>query len=181
MTGNDLFESVYRQHYRRMLRYFHQVFRVPTADAEDLIQDSFIRLFKAMGEYEDPAQWPLLETIARHVGYNYVRSMKTIKRGGGVRPESLDDSERAEDPADTRQRHPVDTMIETERLRQMEAAIGDLSNGQRQCLQAWLDDQSSEQIAQSLRLSVLAVKSRIRDAKRALRERLGEELALPED
>jgi RNA polymerase sigma factor (sigma-70 family) len=179
-NGNDRFESLYTRYYARMLRFFRQVFRVSEADAQDLTQDSFVRFYRAMDEYRGQAEWALLETIARNVGYNKVRAVNTIKRGS-VRPESLDDGESVHDAIDKTQRHPIDTMIETERLRRLREAMTELPSGQRQCLQLWLEDFSSEEISRTLRISIVAVKSRIRDAKRTLRERLGEEGALPED
>jgi RNA polymerase sigma-70 factor (ECF subfamily) len=178
--GNALFESLYGRYYTRMLRYFRQVFRVSDADAQELTQDSFVRFFRAMDEYRGQAEWALLETIARNVGYNRIRSVSTIKRGS-VRPESLDDRESPKDAPDPTQVHPMDRMIETERLRRLRQAITELPGGQRQCLQLWLEDLSSEEISRALRISVVAVKSRIRDAKRTLRERLGDEGALPEE
>ena len=178
--GNDRFESLYTRYYARMLRFFRQVFRVSDADAQELTQDSFVRFYKAMDEYRGQAEWALLETIARNVGYNKVRSVNTIKRGS-VRPESLDDAESGNDAIDKTTRHPIETMIETERLQRLRKAMTELPSGQRQCLQLWLEDFSSEEISRALRISIVAVKSRIRDAKRTLRERLGDEGALPED
>ena len=178
--GNDRFESVYKRHYARMLRFFRQVFRLSEADAKELTQDSFIRFYKRMDEYDGQAEWALLEEIARNVGLNRIRSVSTIKRGR-IHPESLDDGESPKDAVDDKQRHPIDTMIETEQLRQLREAIKELPDGQRQCIQLWLEDLSGEEIARVLRISVVAVKSRIRDAKRALREQLGDESALPED
>jgi RNA polymerase sigma factor (sigma-70 family) len=178
--GNELFESLYRRYFENLRRYFQRMFRVSDADAQDLTQDSFIRFFKSMSRYRAVAEWALLEEIARNVAYNHIRSVNTIKRGR-VRPESLDDGESVKDAADPRQVHPIDTMIETEQLQRVQEAIAQLPNGQRQCLQLWLDDRGSDEIARILRLSVVAVKSRIRDAKRALRERLGDEAPLPED
>jgi RNA polymerase sigma-70 factor (ECF subfamily) len=177
---NVLFESLYKKYYARMLRYFRQVFRLSEADAQELTQDSFVRFFRAMDEYRGQAEWALLETIARNVGYNRVRSVSTLKRGS-VRPESLDDGESRNDAADAAQVHPMDKMIENERLRRLRQAITGLPDGQRQCLQLWLEDLSSEEISRALRISVVAVKSRVRDAKRTLRERLGDENALPEE
>jgi RNA polymerase sigma factor (sigma-70 family) len=177
---DDLFRVLYKRYYARMLRYFHRVFRLSEADAQELTQDSFLRFYRAMDEYRGEAEWALLETIARNVGYNRVRSVTTVKRGS-IQLESLDDPEERHDPADVEQRHPVDTMIETERLKRMREAIAELPNGQRQCLQLSLEDLSQEEISRVLRISIMAVKSRIRDAKRTLRERLGDEGALPEE
>jgi RNA polymerase sigma factor, sigma-70 family len=177
---DELFESLYKRYYKRMLRFFWRAFHIPEADAQELTQESFIRFYRAMGEYRADAEWALLETIARNVGYNQVRSVSTIKRGS-VRPESLDDGQSVNDAIDRTQRHPIDTMIETERLRRVRRAISELPRGQRQCMQLSLEDFSQEEISRALRISVMAVKSRIRDAKKALRERLGDEGALPED
>lgn len=178
--GTDWFDSVYKRYYARMRRYFRQVFRVSEADAKELTQDTFVRFYKRMDEYDDQAEWALLEEIARNVGINRVRSLTTIKRGS-IQPESLEGGEFPKDVIDHKQKHPIDTMIETEQQRQLHEAIEELPDGQRQCIQLWLEDSSGEEIARVLRISVVAVKSRIRDAKRALRERLGEEHGLPED
>ncbi|HJQ36681.1 MAG TPA: RNA polymerase sigma factor [Thermoanaerobaculia bacterium] len=180
MTRDDLFRLLYGRYYGRMLRFFRQVFRLSEEDAQELTQDSFVRFYRAMDEYRGEAQWALLETIARNVGYNRVRSLTTVKRGG-VRTEALEDGEQRHDPPDVKQRHPVEKMIEAEQLQRMQQAIDELPKGQRLCVQLSLADRSQEEIAQELRISVVAVKSRIRDAKRTLRERLGEESPLPEE
>ena len=180
MTRDDLFRLLYGRFFRRMVSYFRQVFHVSEEDARDLTQDSFLRFYRAMDEYRGDSEWALLETIARNVGYNRVRSLTTVKRGG-VRTEPLDDGEQRHDPPDIKQRHPIDTMIEAEQLQRIQQAIAELPKGQRQCVQLALEDRSQEEIARELRISVVAVKSRIRDAKRALRERLGEEAPLPEE
>ena len=178
-AGDDLFRALYSRYYARMLRYFRRVFRLSDEDAQELTQEAFLRFYRTMGEYRGEAEWALLETIARNVGYNRVRSLTTIKRGA-VRPESLNDPEARNDPP-AAQTHPVDRMIDAERKTRLRQAIAGLPNGQRQCLQLWLDDWSYEEIARTLRISLDAVKSRIRDAKRLLRERLGDDDALPED
>jgi RNA polymerase sigma-70 factor (ECF subfamily) len=178
--GDDLFESLYRRYYPRMLRYFRRVFRVSDQDAQELTQDSFIRFFRTIGEYRGEAEWALLETIARNVGFNRVRSLNTIKRGA-VQPESLDDGESSRNDPAAAQTHPVDRMITAERATRLRQAIAALPPGQKRCLQFWLNDLSYEEIASVLRISLVAVKSRIRDAKRLLRERLGDEGVLPEE
>jgi len=176
---DELFRSMYNRYYARMLRFFRRVFRVSEEDAEELTQESFVRFYRAMDEYRGEAEWALLETIARNAGYNRVRSLKTIKRGA-VQAESLDEWDRAEDP-ETGQPHPLDRMIDAELRTRLRRAIAELPKGQRQCLQLRLDDLSYEEISSALRISMDAVRSRIRDAKRSLRDRLGDEGVLPED
>ena len=179
--GEELFRSLYNRYYARMLRFFRQVFRVTEADAQELTQDSFLRFYRAMDEYRGEAEWALLETIARNVGYNRVRSLTTIKRGA-VRPESLDDADGArQEAAVAAPPDPVERLIDAERVARLRLAITQLPKGQRHCLQLWLDDFSYDEISRALRISLDAVRSRIRDAKRQLRERLGDEGVLPEE
>lgn len=177
---DELFRTLYARYYGRMRRFFRRVFRVSDAEAQELTQDAFVRFYKAMDEYRGDAEWALLETIARNVGYNRVRSLTTIKRGA-VRTESLDHPDLPHGELEVAQTHPVDRLIDEERVARLRQAIAALPKGQRHCLQLWLDDVSYEEIARSLRISLEAVRSRIRDAKRSLRARLGDEGALPED
>lgn len=179
-SDDELFQSLYKRYYGRMLRFFRNVFRVSEADAQELTQDSFLRFYRAMDEYRGEAEWALLETIARNVGYNRVRSLTTIKRGS-VQPTSLGDLDPSRNDPPAEQPHAVERLIEQERLTRLRQAISQLPNGQRQCLQLWLDDFSYEEISRALRISVDAVKSRLRDAKRLLREKLGDEAELPEE
>lgn len=178
--GDELFRSLYGRYYARMLRYFRRVFRLSEEDAQELTQDSFLRFYRTMGEYRGEAEWALLETIARNVGYNRVRSLTTIKRGA-IRPESLDDVESSRRDAIAPKTDPVDRLIDQERKDRLRQAMGDLSNAQRRCLQLRLQGYSYEEIAAILRTSTDGVKSRIRDAKKLLRERLGGEGPLPEE
>jgi RNA polymerase sigma factor (sigma-70 family) len=163
-----------------MRRYFRQVFRVSEADAQELTHDSFLRFYRAMDEYRGEAEWALLETIARNVGFNRVRSLTTFKRGA-LQPESLDDLDPSHNEPAAMQKDPVERLIDAERVTRLRQAIAALPKGQRQCLQLWLEDLSYDEISKALRISLDAVRSRIRDAKRLLRERLGAEGVLPED
>jgi RNA polymerase sigma-70 factor (ECF subfamily) len=178
--GDDLFRSMYNRYYARMLRYFRRVFHVSVEDAQELTQDSFVRFYRTLAEYRGEAEWALLEKIAQSVGCNRVRSLNTIKRGA-VKPESLDDLDHPDNHPKSDALDPVDRMIAAERKTRLRQEIARLPRGQRQCLQLSLEDLSYEEIARVLRVSLDAVKSRIRDAKRVLRERLGDEEMLPED
>lgn len=149
-------------------------------DAEDLTQDSFARFFRTMHEYRGEAEWALLEKIARNVGFNRVRSLGTIKRGA-VKPVSLSDPERPHLEPAAPQTDPVDRMIDAERTARLRREIASLPAGQRQCTQLWLEGYTYDEIAKLLRISLDAVRSRLRDAKRLLRERLGADGELPED
>lgn len=176
---HDRFRSLYEKFYRRMVRYFVRVFRVSEEDAKDLAQDAFLRFFDAMKEYRGEAEWALLEVIARNVGYNRVRAQKTEKRGA-VKPLALDDPETLlREQGDTPDY--VTRIDDAAKLKRLQAEILRLPSGQRQCMQLWLSDMKYEVIARALGISLDAVKSRLRDAKTLLRERLGGDVDLPED
>ena len=176
----DLFKRMYGKYYRRMIRFFVAVFRLQEADAEELAQEAFLKFYDAIEEYRGDAEWAFFESIARNIGLNKIRSQSTIKRGA-IRPVDLDDPlvkklEPAVPPVDFAEREQREM-----RLKRLRAAVDQLPKGQRQCMQLWLDERSYEQIATILHISVDAVKARLRDARRALRERLGAEGELPED
>jgi RNA polymerase sigma-70 factor, ECF subfamily len=177
---DELFRSLYERYYPRMRRYFRQAFRVSEADAQELTQDSFLRVYRSLGEYRRESEWTFLETIARNVGYNRARSISTFKRGA-VQPESLDDLDPSHNDPAAVQQDPVDRLIGEERVTRLRDAVAALPKGQRQCLQLWLEDMSYDEISKALQISLDAVRSRVRDAKRLLRERLGAEGVLPED
>lgn len=187
MTSPDeQFREFYGRYYVRLLRYFRRTFQVSESDALDLAQDTFLRFYRSIGEYRGEAEWALLETIARHVGYNRIRSQLTQKRVAAE--ESLESSLEAAalpgDPATGDEfKSPELRVVEREAAvdlkRRLREAIASLPVGQRACLALWLDDLSYEEIASTLRISLDAVKSRIRDARKELKRRLGNNLFEP--
>ena len=184
MTSPDeQFRELYGRYYVRLIRFFRRVFRVSEADASDLAQETFLRFYRSIDEYRGEAEWALLETIARNVGYNRNRSLLTVKRSV-VREESLESSlEVAAIPGDPSAgdefKSPEIRIVEREDELRFRKAIASLPEGQRACLVLWLDDLSYEEIASALRISLNAVKSRIRDARKELKRRLGSDVLEP--
>jgi len=177
---NDRFKLLYQKYYWRIVRFYVRAFRFSEEDGEELAQEAFIRFYEAMDEYRGDAEWAFFETIARNVAYNRIRGQKTKKRS--VRTVDIDDPEvgRHEPPTlagpDYAEREEA-----ASRRKRVYDAIAELPPGQRECLQLWLDDFKYDEIATALRISMDAVKSRLRDAKKLLRARLGDEGTLPED
>jgi RNA polymerase sigma factor (sigma-70 family) len=174
MNKEERFEAIYRKHYARVWRYYRAC-RVSDDEAHDLAQDTFKRFYERIELFrgQDEAVWPFLETIALNVLRNWLRAGRTAKRSANIVP--LDDPEfsyelpapEGPDYADREQ-----TALRIARLRQ---AIAELPKGQKECLRLWMEGFTFEETAQSLRVTLDAVKSRLRDARRALRERLGDE------
>jgi len=178
--NDDRFHFLYVKYYRRVVLFYVRVFRVSEDDAKDLAQDTFMRFFAALDEYRGEAEWAFLETIARNVGFNRVRAQNTAKRSAHTI--NIDDPEFARhEPAAPEGRDLADRQHDANLRKQLHDAIAQLPSGQRQCVQLWLEDFKYDEIAKALRISMDAVRSRLRDAKRLLRERLGEDNALPED
>jgi RNA polymerase sigma-70 factor (ECF subfamily) len=179
MHRDERFKSLYQKYYRRVVRFYVQAFRLAENDAEELAQEAFLRFYEALDEYRGDAEWAFFETIARNVAYNKIRSQKTAKRG--AKTVDIDDPNFNQEPAAPEGPDYADRQEDARRKQRLHDAIAQLPAGQRQCLQLWLDELKYDEIAKVLRISVDAVKSRLRDARRLLRERLGEGEALPEE
>lgn len=177
--GDDRFEAIFRRFYARIWRYFRAC-RVSDDEAHDLTQDTFKRLFERMGQIRGEDEWPFLQSIARSVFLNWLRARKTAKRSGN--PVAIDDPsdevklqlKAPEEPDYAERQH------EALLRRRLHDAVAALPEGQRQCIQLQLDGFQYTEIAEALRLTMDAVKSRVRDAKRSLRAKLGAD-TLPED
>lgn len=180
-TGRDeRFRTLYQKYYRRMVRYFIRAFRVSEEDAEELTQDAFVRFYQAMGEYRGEAEWAFFEVIAQRVALNRIRSFRTAKRNADV--VDFDDPQNHREPAAPQGPDYAEEQEVALRRQALRRAIAEeLSPGQRQCIQLWLAGYKYDEIARILRITVDAVKSRLRDAKKVLRARLGDAGALPED
>ena len=179
MTNDDRFQALYRKYYKRMVRFYVLSFRVTEEDAEELTQDAFLKFFEAMEEYRGDAEWAYFEEIARNVGYNRIRSLSTAKRSAKI--VDIDSPDFANEPAAP----PVPDYAEQQetelRSKSLRDAIAELPLGSRQCMQLWLSDFKYDEIAKFMGITMDAVKSRLRDAKKRLRAQLGDGNALPED
>src|SRR3954451_2487785 len=175
--GNDeRFETLYRKYYGRVYRFFLR-FRVADDQAQDLAQECFERIYKTFAQYRGEAEWSFIETTARRVLLNWVRARKTAKRNAKI--EELDHPDFNGDPPAPDGPDLASRQEDELRRARLRAAIDELPEGQRQCIELWLGDAKYDGIAKILGITVDAVKSRLRDARRALRTRLGE--GLPED
>lgn len=177
---HERFGTMYDRYRRSVIRFFMNAFRVTEEDAKDLTQETFTRFFESLDEYRGDAQWAYLETIARNVGLNHVRAWSTAKRGAET--VDIDDANNfSREPAAKEEPDYAEREHEALRRKQLHDAIASLPPGQRQCLQLYLEEFKYHEIAKTLRISLDAVRSRIRDARRVLRSRLGDAAALPED
>ena len=106
-----------------------------------------------------------------------LRDQKTAKRNAKI--VEIDDPEVSELSAPAELDY-AERQQQEMRRNSLYQAAAELPEGQRQCLGLWLGGFKYDEIAGVLGITVDAVKSRLRDAKRQLRARLGVD-TLPED
>jgi len=166
MNQDDRFEALYRRYYPRVVEYLTTVQGITREEAHDVAQDAFLRMLAIADEYPPGQEWTFVRTIAARVAMNRVRYWNAQSRGF---------VEREVTPADRitnvpGEFAPQETAFATaEATARLYAAINELSASHRTTLLLWLSDLTFEEIAQALRLSLSAVKSRLNAARRELR------------
>ena len=173
---DERFEALYRKYYGRVYKFFRKQVHGDD-EAQDLAQETYKRIYETFAQYRGEAEWAFIETTARNVLFNWIRSRKTAKRSADT--VDIDGPGFNNDPPAPPQPDLADRQEAEMRRARLWAAIAELPEGQKQCMELWLGDTKYEAIARTLGISVDAVKSRLRDARRALRTQLGE--SLPED
>jgi RNA polymerase sigma factor (sigma-70 family) len=169
---DERFETVYRKHYARVWRYFRSN-SIADDEASDLSQDTFKRLYERMDQIRNDDPWPFIATVARTILLNRVRARQTQKRSAPM--VNIDDPDLIfAEPAAPAEPDYAARQTEEARWKQVHEAVASLPPGQRQCLRLWIEDLQYDEIAKILGITIDAVKSRVRDAKRTLREQLGE-------
>ena len=174
--GDDGFERIYRAYYGRVWRYYRMC-RVSDDEAHDYAQDTFKRFYERRDQVRGDDAWPFLQAIARSVLLNKIRDQKAVKRRGQT--VDIDDPDVPELSAPDQPDY-AERQQEEMRRSWLYAAMAELSKGQQETVGLWLADFKLEEIARRQGISLDAVKSRLRDARRQLRARLGAD-ALPED
>lgn len=142
--------------------------------AEDLAQEVFVRVFKARERYEPEAKFSTwLFTIANNIASNALRSRSRrrevgVPEGNGAdsAPLSLDQLAKAASGA-----LPTRALDKAEQAEMVRSAVAALSERQRMALLlAKFEGMSYQDIAQSMDLSVQAIKSLLSRARVNLKE-----------
>ncbi len=142
--------------------------------AEDLAQEVFVRVFKARLRYEPEAKFSTwLFTIANNIASNALRSRSRrrevgVPEGNGAdsTPLSLDQLAKAASGA-----MPTRALDKAEQAEMVRSAVAALSERQRMALLlAKFEGMSYQDIAQTMELSVQAVKSLLSRARVNLKE-----------
>jgi RNA polymerase sigma-70 factor (ECF subfamily) len=165
--------------YRELLgRYERQVYTLAMRmvrireDAEDLTQETFVRMFGALERYDPSRPFPAwLLTIAARLSIDHLRRRR-VKTIPLFRSEPGSDEEYVVDLRDPGI-GPEEITEMREEERNAEALIASLPEHYRiVVVLRHQQDMSYEEIAEALRLPLGTVKARIHRARRLLKERL---------
>ena len=138
-------------------------------EARDLAQDVFVRVYTHMDTYRGESRWAFLKMVAKRHALNTIRARHTVKRDGIL----ISDESLAIRPSDAPQ--PDEEFARAESEQRLYAAIAKLDGDSRMVVMLKLADNSYGEMAQTLGISVSAVKSRLHVARARLRELLGED------
>jgi RNA polymerase sigma-70 factor, ECF subfamily len=169
---------IFERYYRWVRGFFSRRGYSPE-DAEDLAQETFLKLFREIASFRgDDSFQSWLFAVAANLHRNEQRRRRSRKRDapevafddsvGGAAPPLRDPSGSEVSPARS--------TFERERQAALERAIRTLPPQMRQCLELLLgQDLKYRQIAALLKVSVETVKAHLFQARRRLRTELGEE------
>jgi RNA polymerase sigma-70 factor (ECF subfamily) len=144
---------------------------VGAADAEEAVQDGFVKAFRALGRFRDDAPFrPWLLQIV-------VNEARNRRRSAGRRAR-LADRAAAEPPSGDAAPSPEAVVLASERRRRLLDALATLRDDDREILSCrFLLDLSEEETAEALGLRRGTVKSRTSRALDRLRAVIGQEPA----
>jgi RNA polymerase sigma-70 factor, ECF subfamily len=140
------------------------------AEAEDIGQQVFIRVWKSAGRYEPSAKFTTwLMTITRNLVFNEMRR----RRRAQLVPMENDRSEVAHQYSDDEAPAPNEVLLDAELQQAIDTAIESLPENQRMAIVLRrYEGMPYEEIAEVLKTSVPAVKSILFRARSELKEKL---------
>jgi RNA polymerase sigma-70 factor (ECF subfamily) len=167
----DSLDELLRLYRRPLAGYFARMVRDP-ALAEDLVQETFLRIFKSRHRYRPDARFATyLYRVATNLALNAIRDRRDV----WLATKDGEDGEARAVESRLPDGHPTaeQQMIEAERQRQIREAVETLPPNQRAAvLLHKYQDADYRQIAEILGVSESAVKSLLFRAYEALRARL---------
>lgn len=168
--------DLYVKYYDAIVRYLMRKFRFTVEEARDLAQETFLRVFRRM-EKGGPitAQWLFVKVTAHNLAVNEIRQRTTHRKTEsgstddltGLDERGLRDFWSNEAPAS-----PESITSQKEQSELLRKAIEELPVTLRTSLLLRLRGLSYEEIAIALGTTADAIRTRLRDAKRSLLDRM---------
>ncbi|MHC4841903.1 MAG: RNA polymerase sigma factor [Planctomycetota bacterium] len=168
---HDAFRTLFDRHYRLAYSVIYKHIGVQNI-AEDLVQEAFLRVYKAAPRYEAKAKFSTwFYTVVTNLCLNYkrdrARDRLRLVSGSGEDGENL-----LEQLAQSVE-HNFERMEQSERAEVIRVAIHELPEKQRMALiLSRYEDKSYEEVAAILEITVPAVKSLTSRARATLKEKL---------
>lgn len=172
---DDERHDLYEQFYKRIVQYLVAKWGFSSEEARDLAQDVFVSVFKHMEHTTIVAFWPFLKTAAHNRAANEIRTRAIRRKSEGGSLDAIPDISTIvlRDPfTDEPPATPESEAVEHEQAESLRDAMLHLSPALRSCMLLRMRGKSYEEIARILQISVNAVKTRLRDAKKQLMDRL---------
>ena len=162
----DAFATFYDLTRARVFGLVTRVLRDP-GYSEETTQEIYLHVWRSAANYDPTAGSPLawLMTVAHRRAVDRVRAEQAASQR-----ESRYGAANLDPPAD----HVADSVILRDERRQVTDCLGSLTDVQRECIQlAYYDGLTYVQVSERLSANLATIKSRMRDAIRALRKCLG--------
>lgn len=170
------FRLLFERFHRPVERFFARR-GVPPEDALDLTQETFLCIYRGLERYRSEdrlSHWVL--RIAATTYLQWVRAGRAAKRSGREVPQEVVAA--VPPPALRVGARQLDALIAGEERRALRQAVRELPDQMRNCLLLRLDQGLKYgEIATLMRLSVDTVKAHLAQARRRVKERLGEPAA----
>jgi len=173
-------EKLYKRFRPRVRSFFLRKGFTPQ-ESDDLTQDVFLRVFKAIDTFRRESRFERwLGEIATHIYYNEIRRLKTDKRDG--LEQSLDSGLETEDgvgPGITipsTDPSPEEEVVRAERKKALHDALAGLPDQMRRCcILRYERGLKYKEIADIMKISIETVKAHLHQARKRLTALLGEE------
>ncbi|HXH40550.1 MAG TPA: RNA polymerase sigma factor [Thermoanaerobaculia bacterium] len=177
MNQDDRFEMLYRRYYTHVVRYLVDDQGVTRGAAHDVAQDVFLRVYALADEYSHDQEWEFIKTIASRVAMNRVRDER-VRGNLSIEREPVPSDRVTNTPDEPAQQETA--FASGEVLTRLYAAINKLSNAHRSTLLLWLSEFTFAEIARTLQISEVTVKSRLHAGRQQLRKLLTEQTFSPQ-
>ena len=161
ICNSTVFEKVFADYAKDVKRFMY--FKTKDMDlAEDIVQDTFIKLWEKCKDTTFDTVKSFLFTIANNLFLNIIKHNKVVhKHQQGYIHENSNES-------------PEFLYLEQEFLEKLEKAIADLPEKQREVfLLSRIEKKKYKEIATQLQISVKAVEKRMHNALKVLKDKIG--------